>query len=54
MTLHQVNQDGAGPYACAVDATGEGNAFVPMTMTKNVPGTLKLLGYDMLSNEIEI
>ncbi|KAF1989203.1 CAS1 protein [Aulographum hederae CBS 113979] len=38
MTLHQVNGDGAGPYACQVDATGTGANFVDMQVTQNVPG----------------
>ncbi|KAG8727066.1 hypothetical protein FRC12_022831 [Ceratobasidium sp. 428] len=37
MTLHQVNQDGAGPYTCDVSADG-GNTFQKATVTKNVPG----------------
>lgn len=38
MTLHQVNQDGAGPYTCQADATGTGTAFADMTVTQQVPG----------------
>jgi hypothetical protein len=38
MTLHQVNADGAGPYACMVDGTGSGASFVPMAVSQNVPG----------------
>jgi hypothetical protein len=38
MTIHQVNQDGAGPYACDVNADGTGNSFVAMQVSKNVPG----------------
>ncbi|KAG9076536.1 hypothetical protein FRC06_009455 [Ceratobasidium sp. 370] len=37
MTLHQVNQDGAGPYTCDISADG-GNTFQAATVTKNVPG----------------
>lgn len=37
MTLHQVNQDGAGPYTCDVSGDG-GNTFQAATVTKNVPG----------------
>ncbi|KAL8304866.1 hypothetical protein RB597_004125 [Gaeumannomyces tritici] len=37
MEVHQVNADGAGPYICDVDATGNGQ-FVPMTVTDNIPG----------------
>ncbi|GAA6032514.1 hypothetical protein JCM8097_004794 [Rhodosporidiobolus ruineniae] len=38
MTLHQVNQDGAGPYTVEVDPTGTGNSFQPMEVTQQVPG----------------
>jgi len=41
MTLHQVNQDGAGPYSCDVSGDG-GNTFQAATVTKNVPGFLGL------------
>ncbi|KAJ6574938.1 hypothetical protein B0H19DRAFT_619722 [Mycena capillaripes] len=37
MTLHQVNQDGAGPYTCDVSGDG-GNTFQPATVSQNVPG----------------
>ncbi|KAL5640119.1 hypothetical protein ACGC1H_007417 [Rhizoctonia solani] len=37
MTLHQVNQDGAGPYTCDISADG-GNSFQAAKVTKNVPG----------------
>ncbi|CAE6501092.1 unnamed protein product [Rhizoctonia solani] len=37
MTLHQINQDGAGPYTCDVSADG-GNNFQAAKVTKNVPG----------------
>ncbi|CAE6436234.1 unnamed protein product [Rhizoctonia solani] len=42
MTLHQVNQDGAGPYTCDISADG-GNTFQAAMfqaakVTKNVPG----------------
>jgi len=41
MTVHQVNQDGAGPYTC--DCSGDGgNTFVAATVTKNVPGVFGL------------
>ncbi|PAV17868.1 gEgh 16 [Pyrrhoderma noxium] len=43
MTLHQVNQDGAGPYSC--DVSGDGGAtFTDAEVTKNVPGFLSLSG----------
>ncbi|KAI5858874.1 hypothetical protein BZA05DRAFT_428089 [Tricharina praecox] len=38
MTLHQVNADGAGPYACMVNADGTAQDFVPMQVDTNVPG----------------
>ena len=38
MTIHQVNQDGAGSYNCEVDPTGTGTSFAAMTVTQNVPG----------------
>jgi hypothetical protein len=38
MTLHQVNGDGAGPYACDVSASGSATDFVAMQVTQNVPG----------------
>ncbi|KAJ7706364.1 hypothetical protein B0H17DRAFT_1156667 [Mycena rosella] len=41
MTLHQVNQDGAGPYTCDVSGDG-GNTFQAATVTKNVPGVFGL------------
>ncbi|TDL20246.1 hypothetical protein BD410DRAFT_725896 [Rickenella mellea] len=37
MTVHQVNQDGAGPYKCDVSADG-GNTFTAATVSQNVPG----------------
>lgn len=41
MNIHQVNQDGAGPYAAMVDATSGGTdaaAFKAAEMVQNVPG----------------
>lgn len=41
MNIHQVNQDGAGPFAAMIDATSGGTdstAFKAATMTQNVPG----------------
>jgi hypothetical protein len=41
MNIHQVNQDGAGPYAAMVDATSGGTdaaAFKTAEVTQNVPG----------------
>ncbi|KAJ7487415.1 hypothetical protein B0H11DRAFT_1720897 [Mycena galericulata] len=41
MTLHQVNQDGAGPYTCDVSGDG-GNTFQAATVTTQVPGAFGL------------
>ncbi|KAK7064369.1 GEgh 16 [Favolaschia claudopus] len=41
MTLHQVNQDGAGPYTCEVSGDG-GNTFQAATVTQQVPGKFGL------------
>ncbi|KAJ7674406.1 hypothetical protein B0H17DRAFT_1241221 [Mycena rosella] len=41
MTLHQVNQDGAGPYTCDVSGDG-GNTFQAATVTTQVPGKFGL------------
>ncbi|KAI8457423.1 hypothetical protein BY996DRAFT_4578427 [Phakopsora pachyrhizi] len=38
MTLHQVNQDGAGPFTCDVDTNADGKDFQKMKVDKNVPG----------------
>lgn len=41
MTLHQINQDGAGPFTVMVDGTSGGQdvaAFQKATVTKNMPG----------------
>jgi len=41
MTLHQINQDGAGPFTAMVDATSGGQevgAFKSAEVTQNVPG----------------
>lgn len=41
LTIHQVNQDGAGPFAAMVDPTSAGtdaNAFKTAEITQNVPG----------------
>ncbi|CAE6435342.1 unnamed protein product, partial [Rhizoctonia solani] len=39
MTLHQINQDGAGPYKCDMSGDG-GNTFQPAQVNQNVPGLL--------------
>jgi len=41
MTLHQVNEDGAGPFTCDVSGDG-GNTFQAATVTTNVPGKFGL------------
>jgi hypothetical protein len=41
MTIHQINQDGAGPFTAMVDATSGGTdpaAFKTAKVTQNVPG----------------
>ena len=38
MTVHQVNGDGAGPYECMIDATGQGTNWQPIEVTQQVPG----------------
>jgi hypothetical protein len=41
MTLHQINQDGAGPFTAMVDPTSGGKdvaAFKTAKVTENVPG----------------
>jgi hypothetical protein len=41
MTLHQINQDEAGPFTAMVDGTPGGQdvaAFQKATVTKNMPG----------------
>jgi len=39
VTIHQVNADGAGPYACDLDETSNsGTAFTNLSVTNNVPG----------------
>ncbi|KAJ6509367.1 hypothetical protein C8R47DRAFT_1182772 [Mycena vitilis] len=40
MTLHQVNQDGAGPFTC--DVSGDGVTFQAATVTTQVPGKFGL------------
>ncbi|KAF7547249.1 hypothetical protein G7Z17_g7862 [Cylindrodendrum hubeiense] len=40
VTIHQVNADGAGPYACDLDETSNtGTISQNLTVTNNVPGT---------------
>ncbi|KAK3390884.1 CAS1 protein [Podospora didyma] len=38
MTLHQVNADGGGPYACSINADGTAETWKNLTVTMNVPG----------------
>ncbi|KAG8710347.1 hypothetical protein FRC09_000176 [Ceratobasidium sp. 395] len=45
MTLHQVNQDGAGPYTCDVSADG-GKTFQSAMVTKNIVG-IPLVGLSL-------
>ncbi|KAI8293943.1 hypothetical protein K4K59_005413 [Colletotrichum sp. SAR11_240] len=42
VTIHQVNADGAGPFACDLDPTGNSlgaTGQTPLEVTNNVPGT---------------
>jgi hypothetical protein len=50
MTLHQVNQDGAGPYACDVSPSGSATDFVAMQVTQNVPGKIAGLSKAVATN----
>lgn len=38
--MHQINQDGAGPYLC--DIAPDGAKFMAMEVTRNVPGVASL------------
>ncbi|KAL0941681.1 gas1-like protein [Colletotrichum truncatum] len=41
VTIHQVNADGAGPFACDLDPTSNalgGSGQIPLEVTNNVPG----------------
>ncbi|CVK85121.1 probable gEgh 16 protein [Fusarium mangiferae] len=38
MTVHQVNSDGAGPYACMINADGTGTSWDNIPVTTNVEG----------------
>jgi len=39
MTIHQINADGAGPYQCDLDQTGNGTSFMGnLPVTNNIPG----------------
>jgi hypothetical protein len=41
VTIHQVNADGAGPYVCDMDPTGNSlgvSGQTPLVVTNNVPG----------------
>jgi len=38
LTVQQVNGDGAGPYACSVNADGTGVGWTRIQVTQNVPG----------------
>lgn len=41
VTIHQVNADGAGPYTCDMDPTGNtlgATGQIPLAVTNNVPG----------------
>jgi len=38
MTLHQVNGDGAGPYACQLNTDGKATTWTNVQVTEQVPG----------------
>jgi len=38
MTLHQVNGDGAGPYACQLNTDGKATTWTNVEVTEQVPG----------------
>ncbi|POS78492.1 hypothetical protein DHEL01_v203128 [Diaporthe helianthi] len=38
MTIHQVNDDGAGPYACMLNTDGTATEWTDIQVTQNVPG----------------
>jgi hypothetical protein len=38
MTLHQVNGDGAGPYACSINTDATGQNWQTIQVTQQVPG----------------
>lgn len=38
MTVHQVNGDGAGPYACMINADGTATQWTDINVATNVPG----------------
>jgi len=38
MTLHQVNGDGAGPYACQLNTDGTASTWTNVQVAENVPG----------------
>jgi len=39
MTLHQINGDGAGPYACSINTDATGQNWQTIQVTQQVPGT---------------
>ncbi|KHN97511.1 Gas1-like protein [Metarhizium album ARSEF 1941] len=50
ITFHQVNQDGAGPFRCALDEAATGVRFAPdaLKITNQVPGVKGVNGAAML------
>ncbi|KAI9190289.1 hypothetical protein H9P43_001730 [Blastocladiella emersonii ATCC 22665] len=48
LTLHQVNADGAGPFACDISMDGTGNDFQQVQVAQNVAG---VLGTNPLGNK---
>ncbi|KAK3398487.1 hypothetical protein B0T20DRAFT_498358 [Sordaria brevicollis] len=42
MTLHQINQDGAGPFNCMINSDAKATEWTAITVAKNVPGRFGL------------
>ncbi|KAK3488202.1 uncharacterized protein B0T23DRAFT_224525 [Neurospora hispaniola] len=42
MTLHQINQDGAGPYSCMINSDGQATEWTAIKVATNVPGRFGL------------
>ncbi|KAJ4416084.1 hypothetical protein N0V85_002428 [Neurospora sp. IMI 360204] len=42
MTLHQINQDGAGPFSCMINSDAKATEWTKVNVATNVPGRLGL------------
>lgn len=42
MTLHQINQDGGGPFKCMINADAKATEWTEIEVTANVPGRFGL------------